>query len=128
MRLDLYPGRYAVWRLPAGSPIPDLPRAPGQVIALAATDDEVSVVGPEGLAPAAGPVEAGFRVLGVRGPLEFSLVGVIASLAEPLASAGVSVFVFSTFETDYVLVRESDLETAVAALRADGHDVSSDAV
>ena len=123
MRLDLYPGRYAVWRLPPGSPIPDLPRAPGQIIAVAATDADVSVVGPEGLAPTACPVEAGFRVLGVRGPLEFSLVGVIASLAEPLAAAGVSIFVLSTFETDYVLVQESDLETAMAALRSHGHVV-----
>ena len=60
----------------------------------------------------------------LEGPLEFSEVGVLASVAAPLAEAGVGIFAVSTFDTDYVLVKEEQLESAVAALRGRGHDVS----
>ena len=65
--------------------------------------------------------EGGWRVLAVRGPLAFELTGVLASLASPLAAAGVSIFALSTFDTDYLLVPGDRLETALAALEAAGH-------
>ena len=68
--------------------------------------------------------EAGFRALRVMGSLDLQLVGILLSLAQPLAEAGISVFSLSTFDTDYVLVRERDLERAVAALRSAGHEVA----
>ncbi|MDC0176423.1 ACT domain-containing protein, partial [Planctomycetaceae bacterium] len=61
----------------------------------------------------------------VVGPLEFSMVGVIASLTGTLATADISVFVVSTFDADLVLVKEADLDATIAALKAVGHDVSS---
>jgi len=71
--------------------------------------------------------QRGYRGLAVRGPLDFNLVGVLASLAGPLAAASVSIFAVSTFDTDYLFVRESDLDRAVAALRHAGHTVAIDA-
>lgn len=59
----------------------------------------------------------------VIGPLDLSMVGVLASISAPLADAGVSIFAVSTFDTDYVLVKEVSLEAAVAALEARGHEV-----
>ena len=73
--------------------------------------------------PAEVAAERGFRRLTVRGPLEFSLVGVLASLTAPLAEAGVSIFSISTFDTDHVLVRGADLDRACSALEAAGHRV-----
>jgi hypothetical protein len=55
------------------------------------------------------------------GPLDFSLSGVVASLVQPLAAAELSIFVISTFESDYVLVRSSDLGRAADALEDAGH-------
>ena len=52
--------------------------------------------------------------------MPFSLVGVVASLTTPLANAGVGVFVVSTFDTDYLLVKASDVERAINALRGAG--------
>ena len=52
----------------------------------------------------------------VVGPLDFSLTGVLASLAVPLAEAKVSIFVISTYNTDYLLVSESDAEKAISAM------------
>jgi len=57
------------------------------------------------------------------GPLDFGLTGVLASVAEPLAKADVSIFALSTFDTDYVLVKEESVERAIAALAAAGHQV-----
>ena len=57
MNLELLPGDYAVWRLAPGSPIPVVPRAPGEVVAVTASDDEISVMGPGRLAPQKVPAE-----------------------------------------------------------------------
>ena len=63
----------------------------------------------------------------MRGPLDFTRVGILASLAGPLAAAAVSMFAVSTFDTDYLFVREGDLDRAIAALRNSGHTVAIDA-
>jgi hypothetical protein len=76
--------------------------------------------------PSDAVIESGWRALGVVGPLDFSLIGILAALAEPLAAAKVSIFAISTYDTDYVLVREKSLETALAALRRAGHTVNCD--
>ena len=68
-------------------------------------------------------VEPGWRAFVVRGPLPFDLVGIFASIAGPLAEAGLSIFALATFDTDYVLVKAADVATARAALVAAGHEV-----
>jgi hypothetical protein len=73
--------------------------------------------------PAGVTVEGPWKALEVAGPLSFALTGVIHALSAPLAAAGISLFVVSTFDTDYLLVRASDLEAACAALRDTGHAV-----
>jgi hypothetical protein len=78
---------------------------------------------PEAEAPAAGQIEPGWRALKVAGPLDLSLTGILAALAIPLATERIGLFAVSTYDTDYVLVREADLERAQAALRAAGHRV-----
>ena len=67
--------------------------------------------------------EGGWRVLKLEGPFEFSEVGVLASVLVPLAEENISIFAVSTFDTDYVLVKEERLERAVAALRERSHEV-----
>lgn len=115
--------RLAVCRLPATSAAP--PWASGEgIISLTWTGDELSIVAPEHLVPADVQCVRGWRPLMVVGPLDFGATGILASIAEPLALAGVSVFALSTFDTDYVLVREAELTVAVDALAAFGHRVT----
>jgi hypothetical protein len=60
----------------------------------------------------------------VKGPLDFNLVGIIAGLSGTLADAGVSIFALSTYDTDYIMVKQPDLDRALAALRQAGYSVS----
>jgi hypothetical protein len=65
--------------------------------------------------------ERDWRGLQVVGPLPFEMVGVLSSLAEPLADAGVGILAVSTFETDLILVREESFQAACRALVGAGH-------
>jgi len=85
---------------------------------------ELSVVCREERRPAGAHAETGFRALAVRGPLDFSLVGILAGLCGVLADAAISVFAISTFDTDYLLVRDRDLDAAASALRAAGYQIA----
>jgi hypothetical protein len=116
------PERLAVCRLAPDEPVPErLARA--QFWSVTRTDEELSIVLPEELVPADWQAETGWRCLKVLGPLDFSLVGVLAFLAGSLAEAGVSIFAISTYDTDYILVKEGDLEQAKRSLAARGYTV-----
>ena len=114
-----FPGRYAVFRLPPDATWPTW--ATGDFVSISRTTDELSVVCPADCVPAEVRREDGWRCLRVDGVIEFSVIGVLASLTVPLAEAGVSVFAVSTFDTDYLLVKEVDFDRACAALRVHGH-------
>jgi hypothetical protein len=87
------------------------------------TLDELSVVCPEEIVPPGITCERGWRVLKLEGPFDFGLVGVLASVVAPLAESGVSTLVMATYDTDYVLVEETQLDLATSALRGSGHEV-----
>lgn len=125
--LDLLPETYSVYRYPPDTPLP-LERPQGEGLwAYVGTSEEVSVVSSQWedreISPETRQVEAGWRALKVRGPLDFSLVGILASIAAPLAQAGISIFSISTFDTDYILVKEKSLVMAQAVLEEAGHQV-----
>ena len=86
------------------------------------TADEVSVVGSKPLQGAR--TEGPWRAFRVAGVLDFSLIGVLHALTGPLANAGISVFVQSTFDTDYILVREELAVAAVDVWVVAGHTVT----
>ncbi len=121
MELRVLPDRLSVCRLPATAPWP-VPGGPGFYSATR-TGSEISVVCPEDMAPEGAQVEPDWRAIEVAGPLEFELIGVLSGLTAPLADVDVSVFVVSTYDTDYILVHAGALERAVEALRAAGNEV-----
>lgn len=123
MRLAALPEVFAIVRLPAGSGIPWWAATGVGLVAFVRSADEVSLVCEDRLVPDDETAVRGYRALRVEGPLSFSLTGVLASLAVPLAAAAVPIFVVSTFDTDCVLVPSSRLEDAMTALRAAGHEL-----
>jgi len=60
----------------------------------------------------------------VQGPLDLSETGILSSLALPLARAGVSIFAMSTYDTDYLLVKEGSLIKAIESLDSEGYRVA----
>jgi hypothetical protein len=115
----------AVCRLAADAPLPawavDGPAGP--LASITRTADELSIVCRREAVPQGVRCEPGWRALRVVGTLDLAMVGVLATLLAPLAEAGIAVFVVSTFDTDYLLVREDRLDAVIEALRRAGHRI-----
>jgi hypothetical protein len=112
-------GVFAICRLAHDAPLPGW-LADCNFVSITRTADELSVVCPQEAVPVGVQCERDWLCLRVAGKLDLSLVGILASLLAPLADAGISVFAVSTFDTDYLLVKESDARRAAEVLR--GHD------
>jgi hypothetical protein len=122
LELSLLPERFAISRLAPDSLLPSW-ATQGAFYSVTRTSDELSIVAKESSVPAGTLSETGWRVLKVQGPFELSEVGVLASLTSPLAAARISVFVVSTFDTDYLLVTQEQLASAIATLDRAGHSI-----
>lgn len=122
LTLKLLEGQSAVCRLPAGATLPHW-FAPGAFSHVSWTDDELSIVCDEHRVPGDVQCERGWRTLMLRGPFDFDLTGILLQVLTPLARAGIGIFAVSTFDTDYVLVKQTHLDAAVTALRNAGHSL-----
>jgi uncharacterized protein len=122
MKLVVLEDELAVARLGATDPIPAW-AAQGNFSSVTRTAEELSVVCAAEIIPASVQAERGWRCFRVAGRLDFSQTGVLASIAGPLAAAKVSIFAVSTYDTDYVLVRDHAMTAAIECLSAAGHEV-----
>ena len=118
------PDVFAVCRLDPDAPVPPWAFDAG-FSSITRTAEELSIVCPEDRVPEGVDCEKNWRCLRVAGSIEFSVIGVLASLVSPLAKQGISVFAISTFDTDYLLVKDTDLSKARSALRQAGHDMEA---
>ena len=112
----------AVLRLPPEVDVPAWAWT-GQIAAVVRTSMELSIVCDASVVPQGVMAESGWTPLMLEGPFPFSMTGVLASVLTPLATAEVSVFALSTFDTDYVLIKTQQIEQALAALTNAGHVV-----
>lgn len=120
MQLTVLPERFAICQMPADSPPPDWAWH-GAFCSVTRTADELSVITTEANVPPGVKASAGWRLLSVEGPLDLTLTGVLASLADPLAGAGINIFSLSTYDTDHLLIQDEKLTDAIAALQMAGH-------
>ena len=122
MKLETIPGEFSVCR---GADFTQVDREKPWCFT-AATEEEKSLVCPGADVPAnALTREDGWRAFRVCGPLDFSLIGVLSSIAAVLAEHGVAVFVISTYDTDYILTRGADYGRALSALAAAGYEIGT---
>jgi len=121
-KLLLWSETLSICRLGGDAPIPEWALT-GGFSSITRTAQELSVVCPQDQVPPGIQKRDGWKALQVEGPLDFSLTGVLASLTEPLAKEGISVFAISTYDTDYLLVREEQLKGAIQALRGEGYEI-----
>lgn len=123
LTLTLMEQNFTVHRLSADADVPeDILRTP--FFAAMRTADELSLVLPETVVCQSDSAEPGWACFKVNGPLEFGLVGILASIAGALAEARIPIFALSTFETDYVLVKREQVEAAKEALTSTGYNIA----
>lgn len=121
-KLAMLPGRFAILRLDPGDDIPAWAWG-GSFASVSRTGSELSIVREAEGIPEDVDADRGWRAMIVAGPMDLSIVGVLASIAGPLAGAGIPIFAVSTYETDIILVREEVAADAAEALRKAGHEV-----
>ena len=122
LTLALLEDTYAICRFPAGARV-SAP-SPGPFSLLVQAMEETTLVCPLDHAPAEAEIDAGWRCLRIAQSFDFGVPGILASVLDPLAKAGIGIFATSTFSTDYVLVKERDVDRAVEALQTAGHRVT----
>ena len=120
LTLQLLNETYTINKLPQFAEIPSI-LSNGEMCFISRTDEELSIVCPDFMAPNNVQQELGWRCLKVEGTMKLQDVGVLASILQPLSEAGVPVFTISTFNTDYVFVMDEQLVNVVHALQKAGH-------
>jgi hypothetical protein len=120
LTLSLLSDTFAICRLEPEAEIPSWALA-GDFFSITRTKEELSLVCPQEMVPEGTHCEKDFRSIKVEGPLDFTLVGVLAALTEALAQEAISMLAISTFDTDYLLVKEAQMDRAVQKLLQAGY-------
>ncbi len=120
LKLHLLEEKFTISKLPAFSEIPQIV-IKGEMCFTMRTDDELTMITPDFMAPNNVQQEIGWRCIRIDGEIPFQAVGVLESLTHPLAEAEVPIFAISTYNTDYIFLLEETLIHAVQALQKVGH-------
>lgn len=120
MELQKIDGEFTVCKIASTQQI-DLTQ---EYVFLSKTLDEISLVCKAEHAPSdAVAAEPGWKALKVSGVLDFGMIGVLAKISNILAEAEISIFVISTYNTDYILVKAEGLERATRVLTHKGYTI-----
>ena len=122
LQLSLLPDVLAVCRLEPSDPIPDWATRTG-FFSVSRTRDQLSIVCANSEVGDDVRASRGWRAIKIEGPLDLDLVGILVSVAVPLAHAGIGILPIGTFDTDYILVRDRQLPQAIKALRTTGFHI-----
>ncbi|AYA64840.1 MULTISPECIES: ACT domain-containing protein [unclassified Alteromonas] len=120
--LAVIDGEFTIHAFDPNSAIP-APVLNSDLFFIGKTEDTLSVVVPSSVNLVSLESDKGWRALELLGPLELSMVGIMANLGTVLAKAKVSMFIVSTFDTDFFLVKADKLHDAVTALQEDGYTI-----
>ena len=122
LTLKLLNESFSIYRLPVNHNIPShIYNAP--IFFIAKTYEEISIVLPQSYKIDSDEVEPNWRALKVVGPLDFNLTGILSKIATILANEKISIFAISTFDTDYILVKQNTVEAAVSALQLNHYQI-----
>lgn len=122
LTMELMKGLYGVCRLNSDEVLPEW-AFQGSFYSITKTSDELSVVCSQENIPKGIMCERDWRILRIIGPLDFSLIGILSSISTILAKKGISIFAVSTYDTDYILVKDKDTGYAIEALSAQKYEI-----
>jgi len=95
-----------------------------EFVFLSKTSDEISLVCEAKYTPSnVTECEPGWKALKVSGILDFGMIGVIAKISNLLAEAEISLFVVSTYNTDYVLLKAENFDSGIQVLKRNGYTI-----
>jgi hypothetical protein len=123
LNMTLLKDRFGVCRLDENEAIPKW-AVDSTFFSITKTMDELSVVCEQKRVPENIRCERDWFALKVEGPLDFSLVGILARISSILSKEEISIFAISTYDTDYILVKEKDVEKAINVLIKDGYEIA----
>ncbi|WP_294404582.1 ACT domain-containing protein [uncultured Clostridium sp.] len=122
LTLRLLNDTYGVCRLQKDSQIPSW-AFDGEFYSITKTDDELSIVCLENSIPQDIKCELDWRIFKIQGPLDFSLIGILSKISSLMAENQISIFAVSTYDTDYILIKEDKLENAINILESDIYNI-----
>ena len=122
LTMKLLKEKYGVCRLDKAELIPQWVTV-SDFFSVTKTSDELSIVCNENNIPSGIKCEKNWRVLKIEGPLDFSLIGILAAITAILAQKSISIFAVSTYDTDYILVKDKNIDNAIAALINENYEV-----
>ena len=122
LTMKLLKENYGVCRLDKTESIPEWTQN-SDFLSITKTLDELSIVCTQDSIPNNIKCENNWRILKVEGPLDFSLIGIISSISNVLAQQKISMFAVSTYDTDYILVKDKDIDNAIASLSIVGYEI-----
>ena len=108
---------FGICRLEKGTKFPLWAVTKDYFYSVTETADELSIVCPQNRIPHRVKAEKGWRALKIEGPLDFSLTGVLESILRPLANLKIGVFVHSTYETDYLFIKQNQFNRVKMELK-----------
>lgn len=122
LKLKLLKDMYGVCRLNNNSKIPEW-GAKGEFSSITRTEDELSIVCLQNNIPEGIQCEKSWKVFKIEGPLDFSLIGILSAISSLMAEKGISIFAISTYDTDYILIKDKDLNKAIEVLSNDKYEI-----
>jgi hypothetical protein len=121
LKLQLLDEKFVISKMPQFAEIPSV-FTKGEMCFVLRTDEDLTIFSPEFMAPNNVQQEIGYRCLRTRGEIPHNATGILTALLQPLSEAGISVFVLSTFHSDYIFLLEEHLVKATQALQHAGHE------
>ncbi|MDD3225747.1 MAG: ACT domain-containing protein [Clostridium sp.] len=122
LTMKLLKEKFGVCRLEKNDLIPEWANS-SDFFSITRTSDELSIVCSQDSIPNDIKCDKNWRILKIEGPLDFSLIGILAPIATILAEKGISIFAVSTYDTDYILVKNKDIDNAVEALAKEKYEI-----
>jgi uncharacterized protein len=121
LKLHLLDDKFVISKMPQFAELPSV-FAKGEMCFAMRTDEDLTIISPEFMAPNNVQQEIGFRCLRTDGELSMNSVGIISSIIDPLTTLGISVSVVTAFNVIYLFISEEKLVQATQALQHAGHE------
>lgn len=121
-KIQILGNEFAIHRFPPDEKFPEEVLS-GKYLWIAKTEDELSIVCESGIELKSMKCNSTWSALKLIGPFDFSEIGILSDISNVLAMAGISIFAFSTYDTDYILIKKSNLEKTINSLKANGYIV-----